>query len=575
MSLSQDIESRINILDIVNRYVQTKKAWVNYKWLCPFHSEKSPSFIISPQKNIAHCFSCGKGGGPIRFLMEVEKIEFREAVQILAKEAGIELKTDFQREKQEKWADIYALYRETAQWYHDALFLQENAKYLNYLLDRQISLETIRKFQLGCSTAPRDLWFFLKEKWFDPKFIIESGIFVGEGRDKFFWRIVFPIANSMGHVVAFTGRVLDTSLPKYLNSPASHIFDKSSILYGMHLAKQVIAKSGKVFVVEGQMDTIALHQAGVDNAVGISGTALTSDHIRMLKRFSKTIFLVLDSDDAGVKATFASIENLQNQDIEVRIIRIPNGKDPDEFLKSGGTFSELEANAISPIAFYLVEGKRNFDIATIIGKKKLLEKCLEFVVPIKSQIEIDMYISEMSSAIGVGKDAIFSEYKKMIQAARYKKTDTSFDSGKVSDESWEDSFQSPSMSEILAAYIRQYSFLDLFFREFQYTLSDLSLERDFSLLSAVVSSQTLDLDQEERIKVIMLSLENLHSEEDMGIITKVFLDLIKKLHAILLVHEKNRLFSENSAGDDVILLKIRQNLVQKAIQLGISPSVLK
>ncbi len=131
------------------------------------------------------------------------------------------------------------------------------------------------------------------------------------------------------------------------------------------------------------------------------------------------------------------------------------------------------------------------------------------------------------------------------------------------------------MSEILAAYIRQYSFLDLFFREFQYTLSDLSLERDFSLLSAVVSSQTLDLDQEERIKVIMLSLENLHSEEDMGIITKVFLDLIKKLHAILLVHEKNRLFSENSAGDDVILLKIRQNLVQKAIQLGISPSVLK
>ena len=575
MSLSQDIESRINILDIVNRYVQTKKAWVNYKWLCPFHSEKSPSFIISPQKNIAHCFSCGKGGGPIRFLMEIEKIEFREAVQILAKEAGIELKTDFQREKQEKWADIYALYRETAQWYHDALFLRENEKYLNYLLDRQISLETIRKFQLGCSTAPRDLWFFLKEKGFDPKFIIESGVFVSEGRDKFFWRIVFPIANSMGHVVAFTGRVLDTSLPKYLNSPASHIFDKSSILYGMHLAKQVIAKSGKVFIVEGQMDTIALHQAGVDNAVGISGTALTSDHIRMLKRFAKTIFLVLDSDDAGVKATFASIENLQNQDIELRIIRIPNGKDPDEFLKSGGSFLDLEITAISPIAFYLAEWKRTFDITTVIGKKKLLEKCLEFLIPIKSQIEIDMHITEMAQSLGVGRDAIFSEYKKIVQASRYKKVTPQIDAMEGSNESWEDTFISPSVSELLAAYIRQYSFLDLFFQEFQYTLTDLSLERDFSLLSAVVSSQSLDIDDEERIKVIMLSLENLHSEEDMGIIKKAFLDLIKKLHANLLVCEKNRLFSENATGDDVTFLKIRQNLVQKAIQLGVPPSVLK
>ena len=237
MTLREDIESRVNILDIVSRYVDTKKAWVNYKALCPFHSEKSPSFVISPQKNIAHCFSCGKWGGPINFLMEIEKIEFKEAVSILAKEAGIELKTDFQKERQAKWGDIYALYREAARWYHEALYKPENKKYLDYLLDRDITDVTIKKFQLGCSTSPRDLYFFLKEKWFTHDFLIESGLFLSESRDKFFSRITFPIANGMGHVVAFTGRVLDDSLPKYLNSPASAIFDKSSILYGLHLAK--------------------------------------------------------------------------------------------------------------------------------------------------------------------------------------------------------------------------------------------------------------------------------------------------------------------------------------------------
>jgi DNA primase len=203
------------------------------------------------------------------------------------------------------------------------------------LLERKISDATIKKFQIGCSTSPRDLWFYLKEKGFTPQFLIDSGIFISEARDKFFGRITFPIANSMGHVVAFTGRVLDNALPKYLNSPASHIFDKSSILYGLHLAKQSISKSGEVYIVEGQMDTITLHQAGIENAVGISGTALTIEHVQILKRFTKTIYLCLDSDNAGVKATFASIETLANQDIEARVIQIPNGKDPDDFIKSG------------------------------------------------------------------------------------------------------------------------------------------------------------------------------------------------------------------------------------------------
>lgn len=182
--------------------------------------------------------------------MEIEKIDFREAASILAKEAGIEMSTNFAREKAENGQDVYALYRYATEWYHRMIYHTENERALTYLLQRGITRETIDKFQLGYSGSPRDLLYFLKEKGFDSKFLIDSGLFVSESRDKFYGRIVFPIANTMGHTVAFTGRVMDDSLPKYLNSPASHIFDKSSILYGLHLAKQAISKSGEVYIVE-------------------------------------------------------------------------------------------------------------------------------------------------------------------------------------------------------------------------------------------------------------------------------------------------------------------------------------
>lgn len=546
MSLAQDIESRVNIFDVVSRYVNLKKAGVNYKWLCPFHSERTPSFIVSPQKNIAHCFSCGKWGGPIRFLMEVEKVEFREAVSILAKEAGIELQTDYGKEKSEKWEDIYALYREVASFYHHALFEKENEKYLKYLTDREISRDTIAKFSLGCSTNSRDLLYHLKNKWFDHKFLMESGIFLSETRDKFFGRITFPIANSMGHIVAFTGRVLDTSLPKYLNSPASHIFDKSSILYGMHLAKQKIAKTEEVYIVEWQMDTIALHQVGIENAVGISGTALTAEHIRILKRSTKIIYLALDADNAWVKATFASIENILNQDLEVRIIHIPNGKDPDEFIKSGGNFDLLREEAMTPIAFYLAEWGREYDLSTIIGKKKLIEKCLEFLLPIRSQIEISLHISEISTALGVSQEAIYAEYKKKVQYSRTSK--------KSEDGTWNESSENPeniqkpiSSEDYLAGYILNYNLFDLFFHEFRYTPEDLFFERDFSLLKKVIGKTPLDSEDEEILKVIALHLENIHPDEDASAtsVQKAFLDAIKSLHKRLLRHEFQKAKSEH------------------------------
>ncbi len=568
MSLSQDIESRIQILDLVNRYVQTKKAWINYKWLCPFHQEKTPSFIVSPQKNIAHCFSCGKWWGPIKFLMEIEKIEFREAVQILAKEAGIELKTDFAREGWEKWEDIYALYREATTWYHQSLFLPENAQALAYLENRKISHEAIKKFQLGYSHSPRDLLFYLKELWFSTKFIIDAGLFVSETRDKFFGRVIFPIANTMGHTVAFTGRVLGDALPKYLNSPASNIFDKSSILYGFHLAKQTIAKSGDVFIVEGQMDTIALHQAWVDNVVGISGTALTKDHVRILKRFAKVVYLSLDSDDAGVKATFSSIENLLNEDIEIRVIVIPNGKDPDEFTKNWGNFLELKDSSLSAVEFYLSQWYREYDMNTISGKKKLIEKCFELIVRIRSQVEVDFYLQQIAAKLGVGMESLYLEYNKVRKSTMLRTRSSQDEKKEVSITPY-----TPSLPDIIAGYIFRYNFLDLFFREFRYTEADLTSLPDASLLTRLLASN-LDSADTEILNIIDLHLEEDHVHANPELIQRAFRDIIRNLHARLLENEKEYILRTVDIHSPEYL-EVYTKLSQKAKALGIPPGIFK
>lgn len=566
MSLAQDIESRIQILDIVNRYVSTKKAWVNYKWLCPFHNEKSPSFVISPSKNIAHCFSCGKWWWPINFLMEIEKIDFREAISILAKEAGIEMKTQFSVEQSERWKDLYKLYKEATEWYHQALFLEENHSALTYLTDRKISIETIKKFQLGYSSSPRDLLFHLKNSGFDTSFIIESGLFVSESRDKFFGRITFPIANTMWHTVAFTGRVLTDTLPKYLNSPASHIFDKSSILYGLHLAKQSISKTGEAFIVEWQMDTIALHQAGIDNSVGISGTALTKEHIRSLKRFSNTIYLALDSDNAWVKATFSSIENLLNEDIEIKIIQIPNGKDPDEYIKSGWDFLALRKDSLSVIDFYLREWSREYDIDTLIGKKKLIEKCLEIISKINSQIEIDLHIQLISQKLWISIQILYEEYRKKKQEyIKNKRIETK----KEENENISDTPKkySPSLADTIAGYIYRYQFLDLFSNNFLYTVGDLTNETDTALLSRMLLS-TLESDDIEMLRIIDLHLESDHTDANPELIERAFRDLLRWLHSMLFNREKQkRLTSIDPHSSEYI--KIHTELSQKEKILGL------
>jgi DNA primase len=571
MSLSQEIDARINIVDLVSRYVPLKKAGMNYKWLSPFVQEKTPSFVVSPAKNIAYCFSSHRGGGPIKFLMEVENIEYREAVQILAKEAGIELKTNFSKEKWANSEDIYGLYRKATEWYHNALFDPENKKALDYLLDRQISLDTIRKFQLWYSHNPRDMWYAMKEAGFSDTFLIESGIFLSSSRDKFFGRITFPIANYLGHVVGFTARVLDDGLPKYLNSPASKVFDKSSILYGLHLAKGEVAKTGNILIVEGQMDTITLHQAWVSIAVGISGTALTTEHIKILRRFTKRIYLALDSDKAWVNATFSSIESIANEDIDLRIIQIPNGKDPDEYLRSWGNMDSLFHDAISPLTFFLREGSRRYDMNSVVGKRQLIDDCLGFLTSITSHTELDMYLREIWSYMNVSSESLHADF---LRIKRSKKSILTQIPEKFKEKTFATEKVDISLFDRMSVYIEKFDFFDLFFRNFRYTTEDLSWERNFILLTSTLSRSPLDDDVRERKILTELVVEQEVENLSEAQIQQTFLDMIRSLHKILFLRERDTLLLSLDTSSTEYLIS-KKNMDDRARALGLSPSILK
>ena len=473
MTISQDIESRINIVELASKYLPLKKAGTSYKALCPFHNEKTASFIVSPTKNIAYCYGCHKGGGPIRFLMEIEKIEFREALHILAKEAGIELKSDFGKNMDHR-SDVYEIYKLVTEAFHAELYLPENRERLAYAKSRGLSDETIAKFKIGFSGNPRELFAKLKAKGIAEKDLMDSGIFVSPGRDKFYGRLVFPIANFAGHTVAFTGRILGQGEPKYLNSPASDIFDKGSILYGLHLAKNEIGKKGFAIVVEGQMDTVSLHQAGVTNVVGISGTALTREHVGFLKRLAKKVYLCLDSDDAGTKATFASIESMLGEDVDIRVIRIPSGKDPDEFVKAGGDFNELVDKAADIIDFYISEGGKRYDVTGAVGKTALVRELLKFVKRIPNRIEADLHLRKIGRAMDVSLDTLYAE----LRGIRIEPRIESNTEGK--------GFE---LGELIAAYLTLYGFYDLFSDNFPYTQEHCREIPSFSVLERILKTK--------------------------------------------------------------------------------------
>jgi DNA primase len=352
----EEIRQSINIVDVISPFVQLRKRGRNYLGLCPFHTEKTPSFTVSEEKQIFHCFGCHTGGNVFKFLMEYEKISFVEAVQELAEQAGITLEAEEGKaEKQTEQEILYDINTDAAKYFlNNLLNTAEGEIAARYFHKRNIKLQTMRAFGLGYALNGWDKFVeFAKEKRIDLDKALLLGLIIkgNDGRlhDRFSSRIIFPIFSPNGRVVAFAGRIMEEKegSAKYLNSPESSVYHKGSILYGLSHAKDEIRKLDKAILVEGYMDLISLYQSGVKNVVAVSGTALTDEQIQLLSRYTKNVVLLFDADTAGIKASMRSIELLLKRDMEIKIVSLPAGEDPDSFVNKYGRekFEELIKHA--------------------------------------------------------------------------------------------------------------------------------------------------------------------------------------------------------------------------------------
>lgn len=437
MSIVDQLENSTDIVDLVQKYASLKKAGVNYKALCPFpgHSEKTPSFVVSPSKQLAYCFGCHKWWWALKFIMDVENCEFKDAIEILGNYTWIQVNTNFDKEKSEIKKNLYSLYKDATNYYIQAL--ERNPEIKKYLLDRNINSESIKNFNLWYSDSWVWLYNYLKEKWYEDKLISDSNIFVDikSRKDKFINRVIFPIQNQRWDIVWYTARIIWSWDPKYLNSPASEFYDKSSILYWLYTARQSITKEDFIIVTEWNADVIALQQAGFINSVAVSGTALTEKHIWIIKRLTHKIYICFDWDNAWEKATKLSLELLKNSWMEVRIITLAKWKDPDDIIKSWWDFQSFIDSALSPIWYYIQ--KSNFDLSSIEDKKKLLSELLDIIKSYSDNVEKDFYLKEISKKLDINQNIIYDAFNRI----RFKNTD-----------SWETKTKSNISSQELAIW---------------------------------------------------------------------------------------------------------------------------
>ncbi len=416
-SFLEELNARTDIVDIVSRYVQLKKSGSNYFGLCPFHNEKTASFSVAPDKQIFHCFGCGAGGGAIRFIMKIEGLEFPDAVRYLAKQYGMEVpeeKTDRgQRQRRER---ILALMKDAARWFYEQLHAPQNAGPLQYFVGRNLSKKTMNNFGLGY--APDSFHALLDAmlaKGYTKDELFAAGLTArsknGTYYDKFRNRVMFPIIDIRGEVIAFGGRVMDDSKPKYLNSPETMVFSKSRNLFAMNIAKKT--KHEYFLLAEGYMDVIALHQAGFDSAVASLGTSLTEEQARLLSRYTKSVIICYDADNAGQSAAQRAIDILGRAGLNVRVLRIPGAKDPDEYIKANGSeaFKKLIERSENHIMYRLQNIQDKYDLTDDDQRILFLKEAAREIAALDNEIEREVYGARAAETARVTPQAFMLEVK--------------------------------------------------------------------------------------------------------------------------------------------------------------------
>lgn len=400
----EEVRMKNDIVDVISGYVKLQKKGSNYFGLCPFHNEKSPSFSVSPSKQMYYCFGCGAGGNVITFVMEYENYSFMEALQMLADRAGVALpKQEYSKEAKEA-ADLRTalleINRMAANYYYFQLTNPQGEVGYRYLRDRQLADDTIRHFGLGfANKTSDDLYRYLRAKGYDDKILKETGLVTIEERgahDKFWNRVMFPIMDVNNRVIGFGGRVMGAGEPKYLNSPETKLFDKSRNLYGLNYAR--LSREKYILICEGYMDVIAMHQAGFTNAVASLGTAFTTQHAALLKRYTDKVVLTYDSDGAGTKAALRAIPILRDVGMSIRVLNMQPHKDPDEFIKNMGAeaFRERIEQARNSFLFEIDVLKRNYEMDDPEQKTEFYNQVAKKLCEFPEALERENYLEAVS-----------------------------------------------------------------------------------------------------------------------------------------------------------------------------------
>ena len=441
MALPQDflmeLKLRNDIEGVLSPYIALKRRGRNLVGLCPFHNEKTPSFTVYPENGSYYCFGCGQGGDIVTFTMRAENLDYIDAVKRLADRAGLKMpENDFDDREQKLRNDIYEANREAARFYHAQLMSPSGKQCLDYFLGRGLSLKTIKHFGLGY--APDDwraLYTYLREKGFS-HYVIEAADLIAkssktdkEGKnyfyDRFRNRAMFPIINVHGKVIAFGGRAMpgqEKQGGKYINSSDTPVYKKSHNMYGINFAKKCC--QDRAILVEGNLDVIALHQAGFENTVAALGTSFTEEQAKLLGRYTKEVLVVMDADEAGEKATDRAMKILDSVGVEARIIRLPECKDPDEYIKKNGgpKFAALIDGAISDIDYRLYSIAKGIDLSADDGRLRYLKKACEVLADLDDPIAVDLYAGRLSDKYGVSKQVLASNTKEIIEKRRKDKT---------------------------------------------------------------------------------------------------------------------------------------------------------
>ena len=427
--LLEEIRNRCDIVDIISEYVHLKPAGKGFKGLCPFHEEKTPSFMVSPEKQLFHCFGCGEGGNVFNFLMKYEKLSFFEAVKMLAQKSGVPLPVDEEKENilHKKKERLYKLNNLVANYYRECLFrFNQGKKIINYLKKRGIIDTSVEKYKLGYAPPNWDaLTNFLKKKGYSYEELIKAGLIKkskteGKYIDYFRDRIIFPIFNLSGRVIGFGGRVLDDSLPKYINSPETLVYNKGSNLYSLNFAREDIRKKNYIIIVEGYTDVLITQQYEFNNVAASLGTALTTKQIDLIKRFTDTVLIAYDADSAGNMATLRSLDLLVKAGLEVKVIDLPSGYDPADFLIKKGreTFQNLIDGSLSLIDYKLKLLYSKYSIKTIEGKVKVVKEILPTLSVIGNEVELRAQTKKISEELKLSEEAILIELKRYKRGSR-------------------------------------------------------------------------------------------------------------------------------------------------------------